>query len=72
MLQKSGKPPIEVKSCQPISLLPTRSELLKKRVLKKLRGVTEKKADTKSPIRVQSRAFDTRQVHRITGTMEKR
>jgi hypothetical protein len=43
MIPKPGKPPHEVVSYRPLSLLPVTSKLFKKLLIKKLKPITEKK-----------------------------
>jgi predicted GIY-YIG superfamily endonuclease len=72
MIAKPGKPPHEVTSYSPISLLPVMSKLFEKLFLKRLKPVIDRKQlipDHQFGFRNQHSTID--QVHRITSVIEK-
>lgn len=72
MIAKPGKPPHEVTSYRPISLLPVMAKLFEKLLLKRLKPVIERKQlipDHQFGFRNQHSTID--QVHRITSVIEK-
>lgn len=72
MILKPGKPPNEVKSYRPISLLPVISKLFEKLLLKRLKSIIDKKKLIpvhQFGFRNQHSTID--QVHRITNEIEK-
>lgn len=72
MLPKPGKPPNDVKSYRPISLLPTISKLFEKLLLKRLRPLIERGnliPDYQFGFRQKHSTID--QVHRITNIIER-
>lgn len=72
MIPKAGKPPNEVSSYRPISLLPIMSKLFEKIYLRRLKPVIERKnliPDHQFGFREKHATID--QVHRITNTIEK-
>jgi hypothetical protein len=71
MIQKPGKPPHEIRSYRPISLLPVISKLFEKLLLKRLKPIIEEKKlipDHQFGFRNQHSTID--QVHRITNVIE--
>jgi hypothetical protein len=71
MLPKAGKPPNEVKSYRPISLLPLISKLFEKLLLKRLKPIIEEKKlipDHQFGFRQMHSTID--QVHRISDVIE--
>ncbi|KAL1487554.1 hypothetical protein ABEB36_015773 [Hypothenemus hampei] len=72
MISKPGKPPNEVTSYRPISLLPTISKLFEKILLKRLKPVIDNNKiipDHQFGFRERHSTID--QVHRITNIIEK-
>lgn len=72
MLPKPGKPPNEVKSYRPISLLPIISKILEKVILKRMKPIIENRnliPDHQFGFRSKHATID--QVHRITDCIEK-
>jgi endonuclease/exonuclease/phosphatase family metal-dependent hydrolase len=72
MIPKPGKPPIDVKSYRPISLLPVISKVFEKLLLKRLKPVLDKKQiipDYQFGFRQNHSTID--QVHRITDVIER-
>lgn len=72
MIQKPGKPPHEVSSYRPISLLPIMAKLFEKLLLKRLKPIIEEKElipNHQFGFRNKHSTID--QVHRITNVIEK-
>ena len=72
MIPKPGKPPHNISSYRPISLLPIMSKIFEKILLKRLKPIIEEKKlipDHQFGFREQHSTID--QVHRITNVIEK-